>query len=247
MKTARPGSVWGGRYACHNCEKDTMTDKPEEMKSFFDIRVEGYDEYMASSIEDYATFYRKIAVPFTETHDRIEVLDLGAGTGIEIAFILAKAPNAIITAVDLSEAMLKKLVKKYETYGSQIRTITDSYLKLELKPHSFDYVVSVMSLHHLMPVKKIALYKKLKKALIPTGAFVEGDYIVSVEEENRLLEEYQLRKNGFSLLDDVQYHIDIPFSEETQFRALRDAGFGKVKVLFRTSRSNVIVAKPEKA
>jgi hypothetical protein len=34
-----------------------MTDKPEEMKSFFDLRVNGYDEHMASTIEDYSNFW----------------------------------------------------------------------------------------------------------------------------------------------------------------------------------------------
>jgi tRNA (cmo5U34)-methyltransferase len=163
-----------------------MADTPEEMRSFFDLRVNGYDEHMASHVEDYDNFYSKIAVPFKRTNEPIQILDLGAGTGIELEFILAKAPNAKITAIDLSEIMLKKLFEKYETFGSQIKIITGSYLSLDLKPHSFDYAVSVMSLHHLIPAKKSALYKKLSKALVPTGAFVEGDYIVSSEEEKRL-------------------------------------------------------------
>jgi len=220
-----------------------MSDTPEEMKSFFDNRVEGYDAHMAESIEKYADFYRQIAIPFPETDAPIEVLDLGAGTGIELEFIFAKAPNARITAVDLSEAMLNKLVKKFEAYGSQIKTIIDSYLTLALKPHFFDIVVSVMSLHHLLPDKKTSLYKKLRQALVPAGAFVEGDYIVSVEEENRLLTEYRERRQSHSLSEDLNYHIDIPFSEETQFKALKDAGFSKVDVIFRTAQSNIIVAK----
>ncbi len=80
---------------------------------------------------------------------------------------------------------------------------------------------------------------------MPAGAYMEGEYVVSVEEESRLLKEYQTLKKEFSLLDEELYHIDIPFSEETQIQALNDAGFGKVQVLFRTFRSNVVVAKPE--
>lgn len=173
-----------------------MTGPPEEMKSFFDQRVNGYDEHMASSIEDYSIFYSKIAAPFEKTNEPIQVLDLGAGTGIELEFILDKAPNAKITAVDLSEVMLKKLGKKYKAFRSQIKMISDYYISLKLKPHSFNYVVSVMSLHHLMPAEKIALYKKLRNALVPTGAYVEGDYIVSLEEENRLLKEFSLEKKS---------------------------------------------------
>lgn len=223
-----------------------MSDTYEEMKVFFDLRVDGYDEHMAASIEEYNDFYRNVAAPFERTDEPVEILDLGAGTGIELEFIFEKAPNAKITAVDLSEKMLKKLVEKYENFSPQIRTIADSYLSLELMPRSFDYIVSVMSFHHLLPEKKIALYKKLRKALTPTGSFIEGDYILSLEEEKRLLKEFHLQKKNNSSLEDGQFHIDIPFSEETQTRALKNAGFREVKVVFRTSRSNVIVANIQK-
>jgi len=214
------------------------------MKSFFDDRVETYDEHMETNIEKFAAFYGQIAAPFPETDEPVEVLDLGAGTGIELEFIFAKAPNARVTAVDLSKAMLDKMLKKYEAYASQIRTITDSYLTLELKEHFFDFVVSVMSLHHLLPGKKISLYKKLRQSLVPSGAFVEGDWVVSVEEENKLLREYRERMKGYPLSDDGKYHVDVPFSEETQLRALREAGFARIDVIFRTYRSNVVVARP---
>lgn len=221
-----------------------MTETHEKMKSFFDLRADGYDAHMASILEGYDDFYGKIASPFEKTDEPVEVLDLGVGTGIELGFIFAKAPNARITAVDLSEEMLKKMVSKYEKYSSQIRTIVDSYLTLELKPHSFNYIVSVMSFHHLMPEKKVTLYKKLRNALVPTGIFVEGDYIVSQDEEKRLLKEFNQLKKDNSMMEDGQYHIDIPFSEETQIRAIKDAGFKKIDVIFRASRSNVVVAYP---
>ncbi len=52
---------------------------PEEMKAFFDARVEGYDEHMSSL--DCATFYSTVAEPLAYTSELIQVLDLGAGTG----------------------------------------------------------------------------------------------------------------------------------------------------------------------
>ncbi len=220
-----------------------MSETHEEMKSFFDTRAEEYDEHMASILEEYEKFYGHIAFPFRDTDESLEVLDLGAGTGLELEFIFAKAPNSRITAVDLSEEMLKKLAARYEKYRSQIKTIAYSYLSMELMPDSFDYIVTVMSFHHLMPEKKIALYKKIKNALKPGGMFVEGDYIVSPQEEKQLLEEFLEIKKGNPMLEDGQYHIDIPFSEETQIRVLKEAGFRDINVIFRTSKSNVIVAK----
>ena len=220
-----------------------MVETAEEMKSFFDTRVEDYDKHMADTVENYADFYRQIAVPFPETSEHISILDLGAGTGIELESIFEKAPNARITAVDLSEVMLNKLVSKYEKFTSQIQTITDSYLTREFGARSFDFIVSVMSLHHLLPAKKTSLYSKLRQALVPSGMFVEGDYIVSLNEESKLLEEYRERMKSFSS-EDGTYHVDVPFSEKTQLRALKDAGFSEIDVIFRTYRSNIVVAKP---
>jgi tRNA (cmo5U34)-methyltransferase len=140
--------------------------------------------------------------------------------------------------------MLNKLLKKYEKYASQIETITDSYLELDLKPLSYDFIVSVMSLHHLLPAKKTSLYSKFRQALVPSGAFVEGDYIVSIDEEIKLLKEFQERMKKTPFLEDGQYHVDIPFSEETQLCALREAGFTDIDVIFSTYRSNIVVAKP---
>ena len=135
------------------------------------------------------------------------------------------------------------MIKKYEAYASQIKTFVDSYLTLELRLHSFDFIVSVMSLHHLSPAKKSSLYMKLRHVLVPSGVFVEGDYIVSADEESKLLKEYRERMKSCSLLEDGKYHVDIPFSESTQLRTLRDAGFKEIDVIFRTSRSNIVVAK----
>lgn len=131
-----------------------MSNTYEEMKSFFDARVSDYDEHMVAILEDYDNFYKNIATPIEKTDKPVEILDLGAGTGIELEYILEKAPNARITAVDLSEEMLKRLLNKYDGYRSQINTSADSYLSLKLTPCSFDYIVTVMSLHHLMPGKK---------------------------------------------------------------------------------------------
>ena len=221
-----------------------MSDTPEEMKAFFDARIEGYDEHMAESLEDFPEFYSKIATPFPITNDPINVLDLGAGTGIELEFIFAKASNARITVVDLSEVMLDKLVEKHESHTSQIRTHVGFYLTMQMETNNFDFIVSVMSLHHLFPDEKTSLYKKIKNALVPGGTYVEGDYIVSPDDEERHIEEYHAKKEEYNLPEDALYHIDIPFSEKTQVATLKHAGFGSVHVLFRTSKSNVVVAKP---
>ncbi|MEE9557754.1 MAG: class I SAM-dependent methyltransferase, partial [Candidatus Adiutricales bacterium] len=131
---------------------------------------------------------------------------------------------------------------KYNRYEQQIQTVEASYLTMEIEPCAFDYAVSVMTLHHLLPEGKTALYKKIREGLAPEGSYIEGDYIVSEEEEGRLIDEYRTLKEDFALPEDGLYHIDIPSSEKTQMMTLREAGFKEIQVPFRTDRSNIIVA-----
>jgi tRNA (cmo5U34)-methyltransferase len=219
-----------------------MSSKPEDIRDFFEKRADGYDEHMAESVEDFKAFYAILADPIEKTEGEIAILDLGAGTGIELEYIFAKAPQARITAVDLSPRMLSRLLDKYNRYEQQIQTVEASYLTMELEPCAYDYAVSVMSLHHLLPEEKIHIYAKIREALKPAGSYIEGDYIASEEEEGRLIKEYRKLKEDFVLPEDGLFHIDIPSSEKTQMMTMREAGFKEIRVLFRTYRSNVIAA-----
>jgi hypothetical protein len=91
-----------------------------------------------------------------------------------------------VTQCSFSKLFFKKTVP----YASQIKTFVDSYLTLELRLHSFDFIVSVMSLHHLSPAKKTSLYMKLRQVLVP-----------SADEESKLLKEYRERMKSCSLLE----------------------------------------------
>lgn len=211
------------------------------MCSFFNVRAEGYDQHMAENIEGFTEFYHSIETAFPATDKSIEILDLGAGTGLELEHIFTKAPNAKITAVDVSRLMLNKLVDKYTEFSSQIKIIEGSYIYLDFNKRYYDFAISIMSFHHLLPKKKVKLYEKIKNSLCPSGKYIEGDYIVSeIEETNFLAEFNEWNKNH--QYEDGKYHIDIPFSEKTQFEALRKAGFNKINVIFRASRSNVVIA-----
>jgi tRNA (cmo5U34)-methyltransferase len=138
--------------------------------------------------------------------------------------------------------MLDRLEKKFEINRQRIRIVKGSYLTLPLGVGVYDYVMSVMSLHHLPFKEKLGLYRRIHNALRYGGTYVEGDYIVSEEEERRFLDLYRSVQEELSLDDTGSHHIDIPFSERTQQQALNEAGFADLQVMFSTQRSNVCVA-----
>lgn len=220
-----------------------MSEEPEEMSKFFDDRAAGYDEHMHGMFQEFDSFYEKISEPIVEAEEAVKVLDLGCGTGNQLKGIFQKLPNAQITAIDLSEEMLGKLKEKYPSYLKQIEIVQGSYLSLPFSDCSYDYVVSVYSLHHFTKDVKRTLYEKIKKSLKPEGMYIEGDCVVSAEKEAQLLEDYQ--QVVTKELSNELYHIDIPCSLQTQIDLLQDAAFSKVNVIYHNEdeETAIIVAQ----
>jgi tRNA (cmo5U34)-methyltransferase len=214
-----------------------MKSRFEEMGSFFDQRVDGYEEHMRGMFNDFELFYETVAVPIAETDERINILDLGCGTGAELNWIFKRVPNATVTAIDLSEQMLSKLVQKFDRYKGQIHPIHGSYLTLPFEEKQYDYVVSVYTMHHFTADVKLELYKKILGALKTGGKYIEGDCVVTPEKEKEIWEWYAQRYSEEHIKEacdarNTLYHIDIPCTVETQLRLLREAGFSKVDLIW---------------
>ena len=220
--------------------KMTMSDRPTEMAQFFNERADGYEEHMRSFVSE---LYDEIASPIPTTNEPISILDLGCGTGLEFEALFAIAPNALITGVDISEKMLSRLSEKYQVRMSQIRLIYGSFEQALSSKDEYDYVLSVMALHHLLPVPKRKLYRKVWKSLRTGGKYVEGDYVVSKREEREFLSGYHKTTEEYQLSPNKVYHIDIPYSIKTQVELLSKAGFSKVRTIWRKRKAAIFVAE----
>jgi len=211
-------------------------EEPELMGPFFDTKAAGYDEYIRSNIfpdEQFAQYYQAESSPIEPTTEPIRVLDLGCGTGLELEALLQRAPNARITGVDLAGDMLDLLRARYADHMDQITLVVDSFLTTPLGRQAYDYALSTMSMHHVLHDKKRELYRKIHAALKPGGKYVEGDSVVPAVLEPLFLDEYHKEAAGLSPEVEGQYHIDIPFSLETQRALLLEAGFKDFQVLWQ--------------
>lgn len=219
---------------------------PENMAKFFDVRADGYDEHMRQAVTSFEEFYNTAVVqPVKPTRHPVQVLDLGAGTGLELTGVFAKAPNARVTAVDLSAEMLTRLRQKYTERSGQITLVQGSYLDLPLGDAVYDYAISVMTMHHLLPEVKVGLYRKICRALRPGGVYVEGDYVVSEEKASQFLTEFWVMAQELNDPQGVNhglYHLDIPFTVETQVQLMQQAGFNPVQVIWHRGEAAVIAA-----
>ena len=206
------------------------------MKDFFNNRADSYDEHMKSNIKDFDRFYSKIANEFKETERDINILDIGCGTGLELKYIFERVPNAKLYCLDLSERMINRLKEKYSSKKDQIETRIGSYLEIPFEENEYDYIVSVMTLHHLSNNKKLALCNKIYKALKSNGKYIEGDYIVDKTKEKKILKDAVVKGN---VKTNGNYHIDLPFSIESQKQILTESGFKKFNLIYEKNEAAV--------
>lgn len=206
-----------------------MNNKPEEMASFFNERATTYEEHMKETVESFDKYYLSVSSPIMETDMPIEILDLGCGTGLEIEGILKKAPNAKITCIDMAEGMLELLSEKYQKNIKQINIVVGSYVDLPYGEDKYDYVISVMTMHHWKYEEKKAIYTKIYNSLKENGKYIEGDYYVTPSKESELLLEYEEEIKNHALNSESFYHIDIPFAVETQRKLFSEVGFKNIK------------------
>ncbi len=195
----------------------------EPMAAFFDVRAEGYEAHMRHN-RDLDRLYEAAAEHIQQTDAPIAILDLGCGTGMELASVLKRAPNARVTCVDVSAGMLDLLRQAYADRLEQITVVQASYLDWPYPKESFDYALSTYSLHHFLPERKTAIYRNILAALKNGGLYLEADYMVREKEMTEALRQYHEHMAALGG-ETGDYHIDIPFTPQVQLQLLRDAGF----------------------
>ena len=215
--------------------------KLERMDDFFAARVDGYDEHMRTTIEGASDFYAYTAslLP-AETGTR--VLDLGCGTGLELEEYFRLNPEADVTGIDLSEAMLKALKEKLP--DRRISLVVGSYFDVPFGEKKYDAAVSVESLHHFPAEQKETLYAKLRAALKDNGFFVLTDYFAESEEmEKEYFRNLKQLRAEQGLPEDEFFHYDTPLTADHEIRVLRQAGFSDVQILKEWGTTFTLIAK----
>ena len=201
----------------------------EKMSDFFEARLDGYDEHMMTAIESADEFY-----PFTAKQLPADanclVLDLGCGTGLELAEHYKLCSSAKVTGIDLSQGMLTELKRKFA--DKDITLICGSYFDVPLDENAFDAAVSVESLHHFTKAEKLPLYAKLRTALKQNGYFILTDYFALSDDEERMHRQaLNDMKAEQGIADNEFYHYDTPLTVQHETEALIEAGFSSVEVL----------------
>jgi tRNA (cmo5U34)-methyltransferase len=180
--------------------------------SQFHFDPDTYMDLMREEVPAYDRLQDTVAAA-TEGIAVKRVLDLGTGTGVTLAAVLAVHPGARAVGIDESTGMLQaaRVHLSAEGLGDNHFDLRVGDLADPLPAGPFDLVVSALAVHHLDGPGKAELFRRVAAVVGPRGRFVLGDVVVPEVPADAVV----------PLSDDY----DRPSSAADQLMWLEEAGF----------------------
>ncbi len=213
----------------------------EPVHSLFDRTAETYDRARRRLIPCFDELYRAAvdALPFGRDDD-IDVLDLGAGTGLLSAFVAYAYPRARITMVDAAEQMLVQARERFALGGDRFRFEIADYGEGQITGR-YDAILSALSLNHLTDDKKRMIFEQSHAGLNRGGIFVNADRVFAEtpELETRLHESWIKRTRELGVGENdlrqalQRMEFDCAAKVSDQLSWLHAAGFREVGLQYR--------------
>jgi tRNA (cmo5U34)-methyltransferase len=143
----------------------------------FNETVEYYDSWISKAVPGYTDLFAAAneLIPFT-SNEPVDVLDLGAGTGLFASQVLKNYPQGRFVLWDVAARMLDVARERFRNRPEQFRFVVDDYRNLR-DAGCFDLVVSSLSIHHLEDVEKRGLFCCIHDILRDRGVFINIDLI----------------------------------------------------------------------
>jgi tRNA (cmo5U34)-methyltransferase len=156
--------------------------RSETIAAGFNAAAPLYDAARARLIPCYGRFYASAVALLPFARDQaIDILDLGAGTGLLAAWIADSFPNARFTLIDIAAAMVEKARERLSSGAAPPKIIVADYAVIALGG-PFDAIVSALSIHHCDDESKRTLFGRIFGALRPGGVFVNAEQVLGPTE-----------------------------------------------------------------
>jgi tRNA (cmo5U34)-methyltransferase len=217
----------------------------------FNKTVEYYDQWIRRAVPGYdevfAAAEELIALP---EEDPVDILDLGAGTGLFSNFMRRRLPEGRFVLWDVAGKMLEVAQTRFRDNTESFSYIEGDYRSISYS-EAFDLVISSLSIHHLKDEDKRDLFGRIYRSLRGRGVFINVDL---VQGATPYLEDFygrnwyrKMRESGASE-EEVRAGIErrIAFDREAsledQLKWLRDAGFRDVDCAYRIFKIGLFLA-----
>ncbi len=209
----------------------------------FAAGAQKYDRARRQLIPCFDDFYQS-ALELAEfpSDAPLDVLDLGAGTGLMSAFFSKRLPRARFTLIDLAEEMLERARTRFDDVIDRFSFVQSDLTDIAPKPGDWDLVISGLAIHHLDDSAKRTLISRVHSALKPGGVFINADQVLgrtpAATERNRRAWLAGARRLDVSN-DDLDSAIermkhDRMATLEDQLRWLEDVGFIDVDCAYKS-------------
>lgn len=214
----------------------------------FNRDASGYDALRRGLIPCFDTFYGTALDLIDDWRDaaKLRVLDLGAGTGLFTAMLLARHPDAQIHLVDASEKMLEQARQRFD--GNPAITYAVADMSDTELGGPWDLIISALAIHHLEDAAKKHLFGEIRSALSEGGLFVNAEQVLGhdceVEARYARIWLQQVKRLGVpeeeitKALERMSHDRCSPI--ENQLQWMHDTGFSEVDCSFKAWRFAVL-------
>jgi tRNA (cmo5U34)-methyltransferase len=155
--------------------------------SQFHFDPASYLDLMREEVPAYERLQEAVAAA-TDGIEVTRILELGTGTGVTLAAVLACHPGAGAVGIDESAAMLEAAAATLGSEGSRDGRVELRVADLAdpLPSGPFELVVSALAVHHLDGAGKADLFRRVAAVVGPPGRFVLGDVVVPEDPADAL-------------------------------------------------------------
>ena len=143
----------------------------------FNETIDYYDDWIHRAVPGYDDMFdiARELIPFT-FDAAIDVLDLGAGTGLFASLVFDACPRGRFVLVDVAGKMLDLARERFRSHADQFRFVVEDYRHF-FSSERFDLVISSLSIHHLADDEKKSLVNRIYGMLRPGGRFINVDQV----------------------------------------------------------------------
>lgn len=209
--------------------------------ALFNRDAEEYDALRRSLIPCFDDFYGTALrlIQEWQTAEDINVLDIGAGTGLFSAMVLARCPVGRLCLLDGSTGMLEQAQGRFPA-DDRIAYRLDDMVTADLGGQ-WDLIISALAIHHLSDDSKRDLYRRIHRALKPGGLFVNAEQVAAptptaAERYTRIWLD-EIRRRGVSELEIDKARERMSYDRCAavghQLQWLGDAGFSDVDCSYK--------------
>lgn len=213
----------------------------EKIDAYYNSVAETYDDRIRRATTDEDGYIVRAVSVFPQ-EENLNIVDIGAGTGLELEPLLKRSETLRATCVDCSEKMLIRLNSNLAAYRDRVRTVCADFFEYDFGFEYFDGALSVMALHYYSREEKLALFKKIRGGLKKGGFFLLTDKFAPTQNYEDFCRSEFERKKSEAHLPQAHYYTFTPSTVANEAALLFKAGFAEVQVRWAKSNTAVLLA-----